>query len=238
MSKLTNYPFYTAYTHLMDVYGIDMPEDLFETYALIAWHYIGNKDCRYYKTKIYPKPNGEGQWEAKIPCNATVIESITTNYEDFARTSSFGNRPNVFKSSTENLIESGKYNTPAFYQSGQLVNYHQVGDMLYFNEDFGELNVLYKGIVADEEGLPFLNFKELEAIACYCAYTYLFKKAMGTMDSNTMQIAGALKEDWLKKCSQARVPEHINQNEMNSILDAKTSWDRKVYGLSFKPRTT
>ena len=58
--------------------------------------------------------------------------------------------------------------------------------MLYFNEDFGELNVLYKGIVADEEGLPFLNFKELEAIACYCAYTYLFKKAMGTMDSNTM----------------------------------------------------
>lgn len=236
--KVTNYPFYTAYTHLMDVYGIDMPEDLFETYAMIAWHYIGNKDCRYYRTKIYPKPNGEGQWEAKIPCNAVLIEAITTNSEDFTKTSTIGNRPNMFRSSTENMIESGKTNMPAFYQSGAYVNYHQVGDMLYFDTNFGELNVLYKGIVADEEGLPFLNFKEVEAIACYCAYTYLFKKAMGTMDQNTMQVSAALEQKWKIKCTQARVPEYINQNEMDAVLDAKTTWDRKIYGLSFKPRTT
>ena len=34
---------------------------------------------------------------------------------------------------------------------------------------------------------------------------------------------------------QARIPESISQNEMNEVLDAKTSWDRKVYGKSYKP---
>lgn len=36
------------------------------------------------------------------------------------------------------------------------------------------------------------------------------------------------------KCTQARVPEYINQNEMDQILNASTSWDRKRYGRSFK----
>lgn len=39
----------------------------------------------------------------------------------------------------------------------------------------------------------------------------------------------------LRACSDARVPEHISQNEMNEILDARTRWDRKQYKKSFKP---
>ena len=63
------------------------------------------------------------------------------------------------------------------------------------------------------------------------------KKALKTQDGNTYQLSEALKTEWLRKCSQARVPEYIDQNEMNTILDAKTSWDRKCYNRSFKPVT-
>jgi hypothetical protein len=48
-------------------------------------------------------------------------------------------------------------------------------------------------------------------------------------------LAQIVKEDWLRGCNAARVPEHMSQNDMNAILDAKTSWNRKSYGKSFKP---
>ena len=40
---------------------------------------------------------------------------------------------------------------------------------------------------------------------------------------------------WLFLLDAARVPDYISQNEMNDILDAKYSWDRKVYNKSYKP---
>jgi len=39
----------------------------------------------------------------------------------------------------------------------------------------------------------------------------------------------------MKKCSNARTPDYINQNEMDMILEAKASWNRKVFGKSYKP---
>ena len=67
------------------------------------------------------------------------------------------------------------------------------------------------------------------------AYIDLYKKSLVLRDSNSFQIAQAVKQEWLRACSDARVPEHISQNEMNEILDARTRWDRKQYKKSFKP---
>jgi hypothetical protein len=50
-----------------------------------------------------------------------------------------------------------------------------------------------------------------------------------------MMFVQDLKEDWLRRCNAARIVEHISQNEMNAILDAKARWDRKFYSKSYKP---
>jgi hypothetical protein len=47
--------------------------------------------------------------------------------------------------------------------------------------------------------------------------------------------AADLKQKWDRACLQARTPERMTQNEMDEILDAMTSWDRKKYGISYKP---
>jgi hypothetical protein len=47
-------------------------------------------------------------------------------------------------------------------------------------------------------------------------------------------MANLLKAEWLKYCDAARV-DYINQNDMNNILDAKTSWNRKIFNKSYKP---
>ena len=48
-------------------------------------------------------------------------------------------------------------------------------------------------------------------------------------------MAQYLYQQWLKYCDSARVPLYINQNEMNEILDSKSSWNRKIYNKSYKP---
>lgn len=235
MSQHEQFPFYTAYTHLHDMHGIDMSEDMFETAAFVAWKQIGNKFYRHYKTKLYPRVDENGEYFARVPCNCAIIESITTNYEDFRHTSATSNYPQTVNSSIETFNEAVRHSTSDLYQSGKLVQYTQLGDTLYFKDNYEELNILYQGTYADEDGLPYLNFKEIQAIAAYCVYVQFYKKSLGTMDGNTFQLAQSLEQQWLKKCTQARVPEYLNQNEMNSILDAKSSWDRKVYNQTFKP---
>jgi hypothetical protein len=102
-------------------------------------------------------------------------------------------------------------------------------------DKFNKVNILYKGFIADEEGLPYLNSKEVDAIAAFCAYANDYKQARMTRDQVTMQFAQMSEQKWLKLCTQARVPEYINQNEMDEILNVQTSWDRKRFGKSFKP---
>jgi hypothetical protein len=51
----------------------------------------------------------------------------------------------------------------------------------------------------------------------------MFKKALMTKDQVAMQMAQMLEQQWKIKCTQARVPIYINQNEMDEILNVATS---------------
>ena len=73
------------------------------------------------------------------------------------------------------------------------------------------------------------------AIATYCAYVTKFKEGLRTNNANIINMAQVLKNEWNKFCDAARVPEELDQNDMNQILDAKSSWDRKRYNKSIKP---
>lgn len=50
-----------------------------------------------------------------------------------------------------------------------------------------------------------------------------------------MEQAQLAKREWLLHCDKARQPEYVSQNEMDMILDALTSWNRKKKGYSYKP---
>ena len=176
-----------------------------------------------------------GEYYIDLPCNCDIIEAVTTNYEDYQKTSSISNYPGINSLPTENFIEYMKFGTNQRYISGKFIKFDVVGDKIIFSENYDVVNILYKGIYVDEDGLPFINNKELHAIATYCAFTETYKKGISSKDSATIQIAQLLKKDWEKACSQAKVPEYINQNEMDEILNANSTWNRKLYNKSFKP---
>ena len=258
---MRNLPFNMAYTQMSDLYGCELSADEFESIGLIAWNKIGNKESKLYKYEAIPRrtnkqDNHKGhqfqnnaldddyydqfrnihEFYIDLPCNVDSIEAVTTNYEDYQKTTPTtlaGNNQNGW---IEGYIESRKFNTGTLYSSGKFVKYRQEGNRLWLSDSFEIVYVLYRGTVVDEEGLPLLNEKEVDAIAAFCAYSHDFKQARLTHDKTVFEIAQAMEQKWKVLCTQARVPDYINENEMDEILNVSTSWDRKRFGKSFKPQ--
>lgn len=216
------------------IYGIDIEDEQYEEIGLIAWNLIGNKNTRLYRYQacIDPRDNS-----VTLPCNAIdsdgCVEAVTTLYEDWERVTNKTDLGDNNTSFIEQSIEAEKFYQSPYYIPGKLLKYQQVGDKLYFTHNYGKVNILYKGILADEDGLPELTDKEASAIATYIAYVTKYKEGLITNNTVIINLAKSLKADWQQQCDQARVS-YLNQNDMNNILDVTASWNRKAYGKSFK----
>lgn len=223
---------------LLDMlYGIELEDQDLEEYGLLAWELIGNKNRHLYRfsTCINPIDNS-----VTLPCNAidvngdSCVELVTTTYEDWERVTNYSELGDHNTSFVEQSIEAEKIYQGPYYLPGKVLKYEQVGDKLYFTHNYGKVNILYKGIIADEEGLPELSDKEATAIATYIAWILKFKEGLQTNNPNITAQATQLNIIWNKQCDQARVT-YLNQNAMDQILEVKSSWDRKSYGKGYKP---
>ena len=228
---MTTNNFHYAMSLCQTLYDIDLKEEDFEEIALIAWNQIGNKRCKLYR---YSEYLNNYKTSIHLPCNCDIIEAVVTDFEDFQHVSNINQNISGF-SGTEQYIESKKSFKSPLYISGKYIPYERVGDMLYFDKAYPKIFILYKGIILDNDGLPEINDKEALAIATYCAYITKFKEGIKTNNPNIIQLADRLKKDWQGQCDQARVPEEVSQNEWDEILDAKNSWDRKIYTRTYKP---
>ena len=229
---MTKYPLYTALTYLNDFYGIEMDEDAFETYALSAYKKIGNKDFRFKVIRVKPEKNPDGGWFISKPCDMEEIEAITLPFETGKEVSATDNYLAYKTYDIENWIEEFKRNRDEFYLPGAFVKYQEYQDRIGFLEAYPKLNILYKAVDSDEDGLPYISEKEAEAIAAYCAFCYDQKRGRIQKDQGTLQIAQMEYAQWQKLCSQARVADSFSQNEINEILDILTSMDVHSYNVS------
>ena len=228
---MNNFKYALSLAQLLYDVEINNEDDIIEI-GLIAHQKIGNKNTQLYREQLEVNDLGF----AELPCNCDIIEAVTYDgLEDWNYTSNTKQHGDLNSLYTELYIENQKHYLDPFYISGKYVKYKRVGNKLYVNKGIGKINILYHGILLDEEGLPEINDKEANAIALYIAYVQKYKEAIKTNNKGLMQVALDLKQSWLFHCDQARVPEYISQEEMDKILNAQSSWNRKVYGKSFKP---
>lgn len=221
------------------LYGIELEDETIEELGLLGWNLIGNRNVRLYRCSMNINPIDNS---ITLPCNALdgpieekgIVEAVTASYEDWAYVTNYSEIGDNKTSYIENKIESEKYYQSQYYIPGKLLKYKQSGDKLYFSHNYGKVNILYKGIVTDDDGLPELTEKEANAIATYIAYITKYKEGLITNNTVIINLAKSLKNDWLQQCDQARIT-YLNQNDMNNILEIKNSWDRSGYGRSYKP---
>lgn len=222
--------FKSVYPLLHSLYGISMNIDNFEDVAYNGWQLIGNKQTQLHR---YRTNTDNGRIE--LPCNVDIIEAVYSPNIDAATSSNLSNLPNNFHSFSESYSENFKKDRNAFYNKGSLLKYRQEGNYLVFDRDYNNVEILYHGIMLDDDGLPYLTDKEVQALAAYCAYVETYKKGLALKDNNLITLSYNMKTEWQKLCSSARIPDHISQNDMDDILDVRTRWDRKQYGKSYKP---
>ena len=220
------------YTVANSLYGLELEPEQFEELGLTAWNLIGNKTVRLYN---YSADISCDDLSVQLPCNCDIIEAVTYNHEDWNYSTNKTVNGDYNSQFTEQYIEARKLYQAPLYISGKYVKYERVGDTLYFDKDYGKVNILYKGVILDEDGLPQVNEKEALAIATYIAFATKQKQGWITNNQNIIQLAQYLYQQWLKYCDSARVPLSIDQNTMNQVLDAKSSWNRKVYNKAYKP---
>lgn len=224
--------FHYSMSLLETLYGIEIPEDEFEEVAIVAWNLIGNKRTRTYRFSTCMNECSDNTIE--LPCNADILEAVTASWEDWKDTTNTTDNGDMDSLFTEQYIEHRKDFHDPLYQSGKFIKYERVGDTLYLNRTYPKVNILYRGVILDEDGLPELTDKEALAIATYCAYVVKFKEGIRTNNASAIQLADTLQQKWLMQCDQARTPDYINQNDIDQILDAKSNWNRKIFNKSYK----
>lgn len=224
-------PFYYALSLLDTLFELNLQEDKFEEIAITGWNFIGNKRMRIYRFQACVDDCSQG---LELPCNVDQIEAVTTDWEEWDYSTNDTPNGNLYSAFVESYIEHRKTFRDPLYAKGKFIKYERVGNTLYFDKPYGNVNILYRGLIVDDDGLPQITDKEAMALATYCAYVIKFKEGIKTNNAAIMQFAESLRMLWLTRVDQARNDYYLSQNEWDQILDAKTSWNRKSYGKSLK----
>lgn len=221
----------TALSYIDTFYGLKVKESAFEEIALNALELIGNKH-----TELREFIGATVDGFLQLPCDADDIEAIYLPIIDANTTDTLINGLDYRSLNIERYIDTIPSFKSPYYRKGKLVKYKTAGNKLQFDRDYDKLLVVYHSQIKDGDDLPLINDKEMRAIAAYVAYATMYKEGLMKRDGNLLNLANSMKMDWLQYCNAARVSSHISQNEIDDILDAKTSSDRKQHGKSFKIR--
>lgn len=220
-----------AYTLANTLYGIE--SDDFEETALYAWDLINCRHTRLYRFIA----DTDSDNKIELPCNVDIIKSVHLPVPEAANADDWSelDRDSIL---IEGYIDAHKHFEDPTYTRGKLVKYIEVNNTLYFSHPYKNVMIVYKGILVDEDsGLPLVTEKEAQAIAAYIAYAYLYKDGIRRRDGNMINLAQDLYNKWLRLCNRARITDEFSDNDLDKILDAKTSWNRKAYSKTFTPVT-
>jgi hypothetical protein len=168
--------------------------------------------------------------ELDVPCDASHIISVSNNLIiDYTGYPRHYNKEIYELQMLPEVKRVGEY-LRYRYENGKLLFYAEV-----VGADKPELNetvyVVYTSQLVDERGFPKITWYEKEAIAAYCYYIDLRKRAtVGLANGNLLQM---YEKEYKRRVNEARVPEKITRNLIDEVLNLKFGYGLKSYGNSF-----
>lgn len=212
-TTINKLPFLTAKARMKSRYGIEMELDDFIEKAYYIWRDIGNIATR------------EKTMEVVIPDSGLITLPSDCEFLDSVR------------------LKNNLYLTAGHSSSGKKVAETEV-NVLYSAIDDKNIKITsvglegldlileYSSIAADSDGLPLLSDREVNAIAANVAMQKteidLFRKIKGAD-----VVLQYIKPEADRLLLAAKSDEKISDDNLNKILDIKTSWNRKTFGSRF-----
>lgn len=186
---------------------------------------------------------------ARLPCNATIIDAVTTSKmgKKVFSTRVLSELENVADNDTyflqQEVMNNIGYGNGYVTRPG-LADHHGDGYISYFLTDDKRIKIdlmyrgatiaiAYKGISVDAEGYPLITRKQANALAAIVAKNVLTKRAYkGNKIALSMLELAMNNSARLKQA--ASIPERLTDNEIDTLLDAQTTFNRKTYGRPTK----
>lgn len=228
---------------MKDLFGISMNDADFIEKAYRGFRKIGN-----IATATHAINSTVSDCKVQLPCNVEFIESVSTGktmldpkndivylYEDeyLPRANTYY-YADILTSPSMNKINISR---SQLHPTGQFIPYEICGknESVKVSDTWEgqKILIIYRGQVLDEDGLPALTPKEVEAIAYYVAFIDTQKKTW-MKEPGADKLLAYIKPESEIKLAAAKIPEYVSQNFWDEVLAANTRFDRKQFGSSYK----
>ena len=236
-AKKRNLPFLTAKIKSTQLYALDMKEDDFIETAYDVWRSIGNI-ATVMNTYFVQVPS---DFIIELPSAAEFIESVTI-VNELGVIDSFDSGG----SKDRNVFAfQERSNLPGIQESLSKTNGKDTNYIMMSNNSIKftsadavnrDVKIVYKSLDLDPDGLPFLNDKEVAAIAAEVAKRDLVRKGfmgVGMKDKSALTLLQYITAEADRLMTAAKMDEKITHDAINKLMDINSSWDRKQYGQRF-----
>lgn len=233
----------TGIITLKTKYGLTIDEYDYIDFAVDAL-----RDIRYYgTTEYYATCEVDEEGNIPAPCNAFSIDAVTSLKQGLKQfgsrmeykllqeygTDSFYTARKVADSSDWKLGTSGltKYDDRIGYISYYLID----SNLIHVGEEHAgnSIVVAFTGISVDKEGYPMITRKQANALAVYSG-KYMIIKNLARGNAKQAQLLEFFIAESGRLMQSASLPEDITDNELEELMDAKTSFNRKSFRRPMK----
>ena len=231
-------PYLSALNYMTKRFGFSMSDDEFIEKSIPIWREIGNISS-IIKDHVAYVPE---DLVVELPADCEFVESVVTSaFKDSLNISrnlsrmSYGPNGKIAEEEpiAGNTNPESNARVSEHYNYGESVEYElldnhslKVRSKLLASYP---IKIKYSVIAKDSDGLPLLNDKEIEAIAVSMALREAEKRVfMG--DKNAANALQYLKAEVERLMVYANIPERINDDEIDKMLEVLHTWDRKTYG--------
>lgn len=239
-SSVAYLPFKTPLALLKSRFNITMNEDDYIEMAYPIYKSLGNAGASSKPVDLMVNSDGT----LNLPDDCLYIKSLVLPFNDV---DSRNEETDVKYSSrgpqiSSNLDQGHKLTNKSYFQSGEHIDGHLLAykfvDRLVIQITSDKVQekkvtLVYGFHTLDEEGLPALLDKEIDAIlytaALYNAEKQIFMKVQGAAE-----LAQYLRPLSERAIQAAKIPETLTELELDTMLEVKTSWDRKTYGKRYR----
>ncbi len=236
-AKRRHLPFFTGMAQLKQKWDIYVSTEDYLEIAYPIWRTLGNIATE--RQTISAEVPSDGIIQLPVSCE--FVKSVTTT--DLINEDGTTNDPYDFTNSSAGkvantspdksvLSKTSNAGISADYSPGHDVNWNLGDGVINITSPEMEgrtVRILYEFISTDDDGLPLLNDKELEAILFNVALVLserdLFRKVPGAD-----KVVAYLKPEAVRTLVAAKIPEQISDAVLNKALDIQTSRGFKTHG--------
>lgn len=237
-TKKRHLPFLTAQAKASHLYAVDIDTDDFIEMAYTIWRSIGN--IATVLTRYFTKVPAD--FIIELPQQCEFIDSVTSiDRQTVATTHDSGGEKDRHVPAAHVRSNLPEINQSITSSSGMSINYITLdNNSIKITSPVlvsADIMIVYRSLDLDEDGLPLLNDKEVEAIAAEVAKRVMLRKGfqgIGTKDKTQQILLQYILVEAARLMTAAKITENISDDEIDQMLNIQTSWDRKVFGRRFK----